>query len=304
MLAAIIWRHTMNKPTTIFLTGLTFLTFFAGVIRDDVKEEEYLSLAKQPQFDCVGQVFKGAVAKASCVLIANKYVLSAAHVFIASDHRLDTLKISDQTIVVNQPINKHVDEISNYYFSFNGKKYQGSTLSIYPSYLDSFRTCDIAVIELREIVGGIKCASLNNSFTELHSTVIGVGFGASGVANKPESVNSQSKKIAGENVIDTLTGYVLNTNSTVLTADFDSPSHKEWNKMGNSIPLPLEYMPSGGDSGGGLFREKSDSTWELIGICAETNFEIDQFKKTGYYGSTMGWTRVSVFSKWIQELLK
>jgi hypothetical protein len=268
-----------------------------------VKEEEYLNLARQSQFNCVGQVFKGDKAVGSCVLIGDKFVLSAAHVFIEHDFRLDTLKMNGQTVIINRPYNARPGVISNYSFSFNGKLFQGVALNIYPVYLDSaMNKCDIAVIELKEIVNDIVPASINNSFNELHSNVTGVGFGESGIASQPETVTAQNKKIAGENVIDTLTGYSLNGKLTVLTSDFDSPANKDCNKMGSATPRPLEYMPSGGDSGGGLFR-KSGKAWELIGICSETRFDLEQFKKTGYYGQTMGWTRVSVFADWINKIV-
>ena len=187
-----------SKLTAAILGGLCFLTFYSGIIRDGVKEKMYLRLAKQPQFDCVGQVFRNTEPAGSCVLIGDKFVLSAGHVFIEHDFRQDTLKMQGQTIITNVPYNDRVGDISTYFFSFNGKRYQGESLKVFPAYLDSITKgkCDIALIELKELVTNIQPASLCNSFTEFQFNVVGVGFGASGIANKPQTVKLRNKKIA------------------------------------------------------------------------------------------------------------
>ena len=127
---------------------------------------------------------------------------------------------------------------------------------------------------------------------------MGVGFGASGPANRPDFVSIQNKKIAGENVIDSVGGQKYLGFETLLICDFDIPTRKDCNKLGSPTPRPLEYICSGGDSGGGLFRQKNN-TWELIGICSGSGVDINQLMKTGYYGHTMEWTRVSLFTNWL-----
>ena len=118
----------MKKITILTFSVLAFLTFFSGIIRDDVKEEKYLKLAQQKQFDCVGQVFKDTVPAGSCVLVSDRFVLSAAHVFIENDFRLDTIVSNGMTMIINQPINPRTGDITTYFFSFNGKRYQGKSL--------------------------------------------------------------------------------------------------------------------------------------------------------------------------------
>jgi secreted trypsin-like serine protease len=73
--------------------------------------------------------------------------------------------------------------------------------------------------------------------------------------------------------------------------------------MGSSIPQPLEYICSGGDSGGGLFREGKNG-WELIGLCSGAGTNMEMLLATGYYGQTMNWTRVSTFNDWIKQSIK
>jgi hypothetical protein len=156
----------------------------------------------------------------------------------------------------------------------------------------------LVVLELAEPVAGIAPAYVNKMTDELHSNVIGVGYGVSGIASEPESVRPQQKKIAGQNVIDSIGGYAYIGNHSLLMCDFDHPENIQCNKMGSAAPRPLEYICGGGDSGGGLFRH-NNGRWELIGICASANTNIETLLRTGYYGQVMHWTRVSVFDNWI-----
>lgn len=295
----------MKRLTILAASALAFLIFFSGIIRDDVKEEKYLKLARQKQFDCVGQVFRDTAAAGSCVLISDRFVLSAAHVFIETDYRLDTIVHNGRSIIVNKAINPRTADITTYFFSFKGKRYQGKSLKLYPISFDSITkgNCEIAIIELKEEVKLISPAVVSHSFNELHSNVVGVGFGESGFAGQPQKVALLNKKIAGENVIDSLSGFILNGKPTKLLCDFDHPTRKDCNKMGSSEPRPLEYIVGGGDSGGGLFT-LTEKGWELIGITSLSDINVEQYMKSGYYGQIAGFTRVSVFAGWISDQMK
>ncbi|MEI6090807.1 MAG: trypsin-like serine protease [bacterium] len=291
--------------SSILVISFAAAVLSAGIRRHDVKEEQYLDLAKQKQFDCVGHIFQDTIPGATCVLISDRYVLSAAHCFIDSDIRIDTLKIDGLTYYVNQPINERVTDITKCSFQFNGTKAKGKRLIMHPNFRDSLTkgTCDIAVIELAEPITNIIPAKLSTSFDELNSNVVGVGFGASGPANKPEKVDFHNLKIAGENTIDSLGDVQYNNLPSLMYCDFDHPKRKDCNRMGSPIPLPLEYLSTGGDSGGGLFRQNGNE-WELIGIGPGGGTNVDVFRKTGYYGQIMEWRRVSVFADWIKEQMK
>ncbi|MCK9290784.1 MAG: hypothetical protein WCR58_09245 [Bacteroidales bacterium] len=103
------------KQSIFFILGaIIFLTFFSGIIRHDVDEKAYLELAAEKQFDCVGRVFKDTTASGSCVLISDRFVLSAAHVFIDRDTRPDTLNFNGQTIVAYVPLNHWIKETIRY----------------------------------------------------------------------------------------------------------------------------------------------------------------------------------------------
>lgn len=281
---------------------LAFLIFYAGIIRHDVNERDHLKLGAEKQFDCVGRIYKDTTARGSCVLISDRFVLSAAHVFIDSDTRPDTMEFNGQTIVVFVPYNYRVTDVTGLYLVINGQKVKVKKLILHPNYLKNMTkgSCDLALMELEEPLKNMTPAKLNIVFDELNSNVIGVGYGASGPANNPDSVSQQNKKIAGENVMDSIGGQKYLGVKTRLICDFDHPTRKDCNKTGSPIPRPLEYICSGGDSGGGLFRQKNNN-WELIGICSGSSVDINQLIKTGYYGQTMEWTRISPFTKWIGE---
>lgn len=284
---------------------IAFLTFFSGIIRHDIDEKEYLRLATKKQFDCVGQVLKDTLSSGSCVLISDRFVLSAAHVFIDSDTRSDTINFNGQTVVTYMPYNHRVTDVKELSVVFKGQKRKIKNLWLHPFYLDSLTkgSCDIALLELESSLDNITPTNINTEFNEQNSNVVGVGYGASGPADRPDLVSNYDKKIAGQNVVDSISGTKYMGFETLLICDFDHPTRKDCNKTGSPTPRPLEYVSTGGDSGGGLFRKK-DNKWELIGICAGSNTDIDQLMKTGYYGQIMEWTRVSAFTNWIEKQIK
>ena len=277
-----------------------FLICFGGIFRDDVGEQKYLDLANQKQFNSVGKVYDDTTFSGSCVYIQKRFFLTAAHLFIEYDEIPDTIRDEGKTIYTYRAENPHQVDISNFLIVINGEKLKIKNVIIHPNYLSEERSCDIALIEVEKKPASLKPARLNVDEDEFKSHVVGVGYGSSGPAGRPDLVGSYQKKIAGENVIDSISGPEYQGKPTLLYADFDHSSKDNCNKMGDSKPLPLEYISSGGDSGGGLFREKKGK-WELIGITTGNGIDIEQFYQTFYYGQTAKWTRVSVFKDWIEE---
>jgi len=310
----------MNKKLVTIVALMAAFATTAGVYRHDVPAKKYKDLAAQKQFDCVGMVLQAdnKEKRGSCVLIGKKYVLSAAHVFMETEYRKDTLYIDKQgkavpkeeaqgNIVVNQPVSKRPGKADFYQFRFGDKLYTGKKIKIYPCYLDTTQKfCgDIALIELEEEVKEIEPARINRKFDELHAEITGVGFGASGPANKPEDVSLYNEKIAGQNTVDEFDGTIIEGMPSLLTWDFDHPTRTDCNRTGSAKPLPLEYKENGGDSGGGIFR-KTNTGWELIGVVTggpKAGIEVDRLLKTGYYGHISQHVRVSVFANWIDNTL-
>jgi len=160
------------------------------------------------------------------------------------------------------------------------------------------------VIELEEPVKDCRPAKLCTGFDELAALATMVGYGVSGKANKPEEVDEYGYKLAGQNRIDSIGGYVFNGHPALMVFDFDHPDMPQYNECGSSKPVAMESMCGGGDSGGGMFRQGKDGSWELIGICTGANTNVERLLKIGYYGNEGSYTRVSVFNSWIRESIK
>jgi secreted trypsin-like serine protease len=302
-------RETLTRTMrTLGLSLLVFSTAAAGVYRHDVPEKKYLQLGKQKQFDCVGQLARldttgHVVPGASCVLIGQSYVLSAAHCFIDVDTKWDTLDTvlngKKAQMVFSVLSNPRVTDFSKWFATFHGRRFKVKRGIVHPSYLDSLTkgSCDIALLELEQPVTSIGPAKMSSTFDELHSDVTGVGYGASGRADKPESVALYHKKIAGQSVVDSVGGPEFENHATLLFGQFVAPN----DTTGRHVARPLEYTPGGGDSGGGLFRLRGNG-WELVGICSgegTPGYDLERLVTTGYYGNMISWTRLSAFTGWI-----
>lgn len=294
------------KYKIILFTGLGFFLFLGGIIRHDVAEEKYLLLAQETQFDCVGQIFIDTSAIGTCILIDNKYVLTAAHCLTICDVKKDILMKGGQKITYYLPYNYRTADVTNLVFKFNGVEVKAKSITMHPIYDDSSKMggyYDAAIIELLAPVESIKPIKLCKTFDELNSRYVGVGYGGFCKANEPENIVQDSRKIAGENLIDKYCGVKYNENLNWFASDFDHPTNKKLSKMGKKEPLPLEYITTGGDSGGGAFRLKNGE-WELIGFSPIGGVKIKQLLKNGYYGQVNNWHRVSVFAPWIESCMK
>jgi hypothetical protein len=204
-------------------------------------------------------------------------------------------------MVAFEQYDEHIGSVADYTFLFAGKEYKCKALHVYPTYMDSATKGggDIVLIELQSAVSGITPAVLYTGGDELNGEITGVGYGAWGVADKMESLDTTTKKIAGQNTIDSIGGLLVGGKGTMMFCDFDNPADPSSNTLGSAVPLPLEYSCAGGDSGGGAFMKRGDHL-ELVGICSGNRFDMQKFMKSAYYSCRMSWTRVSPFADWIK----
>jgi len=295
---------------TMRVTGLLliiFILFFSGIIRHDVSVEEYKSLANQSRFDCVSYITnnndKDTIG--SCVLISPKIVLSAGHMFVKTVTKMDTVRENGSVTLLPKTIGQKQIESHGLKVYFKGKWYSVKRIAIHPEYFTTKgRDFDIAVLELTDEVFGITPATLYPEFNELGKRMIGVGCGNFGIGNDPKSV-SQGRtfllKLGGENMIDSIGGAESKDfpgKNTLLYSDFDSPNDPSLNLLGDDKALPLEFMPTGGDSGTGYFIEVNGKLF-LAGIFKGSRIDVDRLDKYGYYGQLFCYTRVSTMRKFI-----
>jgi hypothetical protein len=192
----------------------------AGTIRHDRSDGNYTWLAADPNYAAVGCFpSSGGGVYGSGALIANNYVLTAAHVTSLAGPTWD--------------------------FKLNGTTYRGAW-SQDPNWTTGDFDHDIAVVRLKELVLDVTPASPYTGIAELTRTATIVGYGLTGTGLTGHVAGTAGTKRAGNNTIDSVSAYTM-------AADFDSPTDANVNAMGSGTPLNLEYMAAPGDSGGPVF---------------------------------------------------
>ena len=236
-------------------------------IRDDQADQDYLDLGASPDYACVGTFASGLTGCAT--LIAPNWVLTAAHLFVASS---GTFTINGGTYAADQLI-KHPQFVSN-------QELQGY---------------DMGLAHLTTPVSGVTPAMPYSGSLEPVSMMTFVGFGLTGTG-LTGATRADFKKRAFQNLADGDFG----DPGVLLGADFDNPHSAADNHFGDPTPLLLEGCVAYGDSGGGVFLT-ADSTTYLAGVISfvaaiDGNGNAD-------YGDLTGFGRVSAFNDWINTTI-
>lgn len=294
----------MKKQFSIIVLGGLFISLTSGIYRHDRPIEKYLTIANQEEFNCVGQVLNLVdhkwEANGSFVLIDSVTILSAAHCF-EGDFKKDTIvEYQGKKIKTYISKGKYVRDVSAFRFMVMNNVLEAKSIIVHPNYLKN-GSCDLAIIKLNKPLLGMQKLQLNHLPNEIKDTVIGVGYGVSGPANHAALVNNYHVKIAGENIIDSVGGSFYNGQGSILFADVDCPDcTTACNKLGDSMPLDLEYSIGAGDSGGPLFTY-IDNKLTLVGIACYAPKTISNLITNGYYCELNGWTRIAIFADWIMS---
>jgi hypothetical protein len=74
------------------------------------------------------------------------------------------------------------------------------------------------------------------------------------------------------------------------------------NRLGDSIPEPLEGVPSGGDIGGGLF-ELRGAHWELVGTFASGSYKFGSVASGDFAGTISIWVAIPPQREWIDATM-
>lgn len=298
--------NTSFRVLPVSAIVVVFAAFqFSAIYRHDHPLEDYLKLAEDPLLQCgvkLTELKNGTWENSgTAVLIDSLHALTAAHCLVATGKRDTVVNMNGNTVKTYISTGVYPLGAENFRLMYGNQLLVVSKVLLYPDYL-SDKSCDLAILTLKTPVHGLVYPALNRTYDELHDTVTGLGYGVAGPGNRPE-LQLYNHRIAGMNIIDSLGGKKLNGMETLLYADFDHAlPGLRCNRLGDSRPLDLEYGVSGGDSGGPLFLLK-DKKVILYGITARGEVRVNDLMDHGYYCSLSGWTRISVFEKWIRANL-
>jgi len=239
---------------------------WAGTIRHDVPDFVYRWLGRA--HESVGYVDGGNIA-GSGVLIGREWVVTAGHVLDGAT--------------------------TNPRVTFNGRRYYDAIEYCTPdewtgSLINGY---DVGLIRLSRPVKGVRPVSRYRGDDELGQVVTMAGYGWTGTG-LTGAVKYDRKKRAGTNTVGELQ---LLGDDIFLLADFDNPLEPLDSTWGSAEPLPLEFLPSFGDSGGGLFVGGELAGVISMGLAWDDTLNSD-------YGDLVGCTRLSVpeINGWIDEI--
>ena len=208
----------------------------AGTRRQDVADDVHISLAAQPDYASAGSISVSGMT-VSGVLVANNYVLTAAHVGQL-----------EGTMAFTLPSGTYLHAWKVLHPDWTGDVVEGS---------------DLALIRLATLVLEEQPAVLYAGASEIGQTGVVVGFGRTGTGVNGATESGGTER-AGKNVWE-IRGPAIGYSADVLVADFDSPLSQDDNWFGGRLPIDLEYMAAWGDSGGGMFLSDG-GTQKLAGI--------------------------------------
>ena len=260
------WRmkHRQKYCIVFLIISSLLLNYSASaiIIRHDRKDSKYVKLAK-PYAKIICQMNLEEPGKAPDgvgTLIFPNWVLTAAHVGTE-------VKVG------------HLVTIA-------GKNYQVEKVFLHPDYEDGGRH-DIALLELKTAVKGVKPAELFRERNEVGQIFTMVGKGDWGTGLTGPTTNDRKFRGAMNKVDEASEAW--------LKFVFDNPEKSP------EKALDLEGISGPGDSGGPAFIKKDGKIF-LIGVGSGQSTSATGGRE-GVYGVTEYYVRVSSYLGWIEKVI-
>lgn len=262
----------------------------AGTRRDDVPDSSFLALAASSLYKSVGK-FTYSVGSnsylASGVLISPEWVVTAAHVTGGNNYAGGGIS----NMVFSLPT---VHEVLSFaaaeWVTYSGWANTGG---------DLLAGVDIGLVRLSSRVTAVEAAALylEDTLAIQAGTIVGYGNTGTGLSGYQSGTSGTLR--AGQNMIDAQ-GDGDSISSNLLFVDFDRPGVPGESTIGSPLPLPLEYLPAPGDSGGGLFITQNSQSF-LVGVTSfvwgytDSNANAD-------YGDLAAFTSTTAYASWINSV--
>ena len=274
-------------PVLPLLAALVATTAPPGAHRPDVPVEAYVTFASAPAFDSATLVrFRGNPI-GSGVLVAPRWVLTAAHFTAPLPDGSLSAEVGGRVVAVDSVVTHP---------HFGSDRPEGVP------------GVDLALLRLAEPVASLAPAVLHavpHDGSEIGRVGAIVGFGsvADATARLRDTGGALGRRIGGLNRIDTDDAstygdrYVwIEPDGQTLYADFDWPA----GDAPEDQPLDLEYVPLLGDSGAPLFVE-TDGVWRLAAITrgAIGPDRNDGLRDRPVYEALAAFTRLAPHRAWL-----
>lgn len=261
------------------LVAILAFGFFCIITRPDTSDDEYRALADRPEFASLCRVTIESDASGSGVLVAPRWVLTAAHVV-------------------------HDKDPTNVFVEIGAERIPVRRIVVYDGYASApagfERTAlDHALIELSRDAAA-RPARLARDLPAPGTLATIAGFGVGG----PGARDVAGIRRAAKNRLDQIGGMwrSIRLAAHLILLDFDVPGRSDRNVLGMPEPEPLEGMASGGDSGGPVFVGTGQDV-ELVATFSVSSVDVGAAIDRSFAGGINVLVGIAPHRAWIDRVI-